>query len=351
MNKNFIILGDCHIGSRGASPILCEYQISFFENVLFPYMENNKIKTILQLGDLMDTRKFSNHVILHQWKKRVFDVMRDKGYEMVALLGNHDSSLRNTLSINSPSILLSEYDNLIIIDTPIEKEIEGVNFLLVPWICSENEQEISDAVKKTSAVFCAGHFEFDGFEMQRGIPSHGGTSSEAYSYFDVVFSGHYHTKSKKKNVLYVGTPYEQTWADYDDPKGFHVFSPKSNKVSYIKNPECLFTKCFYDDSDGDATPPKITKNSFVKVIVENKTDPYKFEKYLTNIISQSPSDLKITEMDSGIDSTDVAGSDLKLDDTPTLMSKFVDQCESSLDKNKLKKILNSLYTSSLEICD
>lgn len=68
--SEFVILGDVHVGARSASPVMCEHQIKFFEDELFPYMEKHHIIQILQLGDLFDSRNFSNHVILHKWKTR-----------------------------------------------------------------------------------------------------------------------------------------------------------------------------------------------------------------------------------------------------------------------------------------
>ena len=350
MTDKFIILGDIHIGSRNASLILCEYQIKFFEEVLFPYMLKNGITTILQLGDLFDSRKFSNHTILHIWKMRVFDVMANNGIKMITLLGNHDIVSRNTLEVNAPTLFLSEYDNIDIINYPVDYNINGIDFLLLPWICMENQAVVAEKVKSTDAIFCAGHFEFDGFEMQRGIPAHGGMAIDDYKGFDCVFSGHYHTRNKRKNIQYVGTPFEQTWADYADQKGFHVFDVTTHKTTFVKNLNTLFFKCEYNDDGVDPIQPKNVKGAYVKVIVLNKTDPYKFEKFITNIISQEPADLKITEIEVDFEAVDVE-DELKLEDTATMMSKFVDQCETSLNRDKLKLHLTRFYATALEICD
>lgn len=346
-NKSFVICGDIHIGSRGASIVLAEHQIKFFEDVLFPYMKKHGINTILQLGDLFDTRKYTNHGILHMWKSRVFDYMQANSIEMITLIGNHDTFSRNSLEVNSTELFLSSYGNLTIISEPQELDIEGISFLLVPWICIENQSKVNELLESTSSIFCAGHFEFDGFNMQRGVPAHGGTDLTPYSEFDMIFSGHYHTKSEKGNVLYVGTPYEQNWADYDDQKGFHVFDTSTHKVNYIKNPHTLFNQLEYDDSN-DASPvaPTDLKDSYVKVFVVNKTDPYKFEKFITGILSQCPADLKITDIDENFD--DVSDVDVKMEDTSTMMNKFIDSCETDLSKDKLKQIMNKLYVGALE---
>lgn len=348
-NKSFIILGDVHIGARNSSTILCEHQISFFENELFPYMEQHGIKDILQLGDMFDSRKFSNHIILHTWKTRVFDIMEKRGYRFVTLLGNHDIASRNTLLVNSSNLFLSTYKNIEIINEPTVITFNGVDILVVPWICLENEKQVNDSIKHTTAKYCAGHFEFAGFEMQKGIAAHGDMNISNFANFDIVFSGHYHTRNKKHNVLYCGVPYEMTWADYNDEKGFHVFDCSTHKIKFIKTNQILFNRIEYNDKDGnDVTIPPNLKNTYVKIVVLNKTDPYKFEKFIDNINFQAPADLKITDIEVDFDDMELDDNVLELEDTKILIDKFIKQLETGLDKNKITNMVQSLYLRSLE---
>jgi DNA repair exonuclease SbcCD nuclease subunit len=345
-----IILGDMHIGARNASPILCDFQLKFFEDQLFPYMEKHGITEILQLGDMFDSRKFSNHIVLHQWKERFFDVMSRRGISMITLLGNHDIASRNSLKVNSPRLFLSDYTNVTIVNRPKTLALAGTSVLIVPWVCIENEEAVKTIVESTDAVFCAGHFEFDGFEMQKGVAAHGGTSIKDYDKFDIVFSGHYHTRSKKKNVLYTGVPYEMTWADFNDPKGFHVFDSKTHKVSFIKTEKTLFQRIEYNDKDNTPVQPSNVEGTYIKVVVVNKTNPYEFEKFINNIVLQSPADLKITDIEVDFDSIDV-DEELELEDTKTLIGKFIEQVETDLDKDKLTEMMQSLYIQALEVTD
>jgi len=346
-NNPFIILGDIHIGARNASMILCEYQIKFFENELFPYMEKHNITHILQLGDMFDSRKFSNHIILHQWKTRVFDLMQAKGYSFITLIGNHDTATRNSLLVNSPSLFLSDYDNVKIIDTTTEVILGGNTFLIVPWICIENEEESKSLVSSTSAIYCAGHFEFNGFNMQKGISARGGTDTKEFNKFDLVLSGHYHTRSKKHNILYTGVPYEMTWADYGDQKGFHVFDPMKHDVKFINTKNTLFNRFEYNDKNNEPKVPKNLKGTYVKIVVINKTDPYKFEKYINNINIQSPADLKITDIDVDFSDVDI-DDELELEDTKTLIDNFIKQLDTDMNRDKLKDMMQGLYLRALE---
>lgn len=346
-NGKFVVLGDVHIGARNASPVVCEYQLNFFENELIPYMQKHGIKTILQLGDLFDSRKFSSHVILYEWKTRFFDLLKANDIHLITLLGNHDIASRNSLRVNASNIHLSHYDNITIVADVVDMEIEGSKFLIVPWVCSENSASVRTAIENSDSLYCAGHFEFSGFEMQKGVEAHGADDPEEYSKFDMVFSGHYHTRGKKKNIVYTGVPYEMTWADFNDQKGFHVFDSSKHSVSFVKTCLTLFNRIEYNDKDVEPTETSGLEGTYVKVVVINKTDPYKYEKFLTNIISQNPADLKITDIENDFDNVDI-DEELDLEDTKTLIEKFIDQSETNLDKSKLKDILKTMYMKALE---
>ena len=57
-------------------------------------------------------------------------------------------------------------------------------------------------------------------------------------------------------------------------------------------------------------------------------------------------DLKIIE--SLVTDTGEGEDDIEIKDTMTLLSEYIDEVEVSVDKKKLKKILNTLYIESCE---
>ena len=54
------ILGDTHHGMRGDSLDFHRYYEKFYSEIFFPYLKENGIDTVFQLGDLFDRRKFIN---------------------------------------------------------------------------------------------------------------------------------------------------------------------------------------------------------------------------------------------------------------------------------------------------
>ena len=124
-----------------------------------------------------------------------------------------------------------------------------------------------------------GHLEISGFQMYRGQYSENGYDRELFRRFDTIFSGHFHHKSDDGQIYYLGTPYQITWSDFDDPKGFHIFDTDTRELERIVNPYTLFSKIFYDDTQEDYNNHDVEKyeEKFVKLIVVNKKDLYDFD--------------------------------------------------------------------------
>ena len=47
-----------------------------------------------------------------------------------------------------------------------------------------------------------------------------------YKDFKQVFSGHYHHKSSRGNITYLGNPYQMFWNDYKDEEDSIYGNPK-----------------------------------------------------------------------------------------------------------------------------
>ena len=87
-----------------------------------------------------------------------------------------------------------------------------------------------------------GHLELNGFEAHRGYIMDHGDSTAPYRQFEKVFSGHYHRKSTRGNISYLGNPYQIYWNDYRDRRGFHIFDTETLELEYIQNPYEIYQK-------------------------------------------------------------------------------------------------------------
>lgn len=347
-----VILGDTHFGARGDSLDFHKHFEKFYDEVFFPYLNDNDIKVIFQMGDLFDRRKFINFNTLHLCRQYFFDRCQILGIKVHTLLGNHDVAFKNTLEVNSTGLLLNEYENIEYYDDFDTVEFDGVKIDVVPWLCDSNEKEILQKMKSSTAQICFGHFEIAGFEMDRGNICDHGLDKNVLKKYDIVLSGHFHHKSSDGNITYVGTPYEMTWADYNDPKGFHIFDTDTREMEFVRNPFQMFNKVIYDDGETDFEYWKAydfasLKNTYVKVVVLNKQNPYLFDHVLDSLYKTGICDISIVE-----DFTDILiDTDQEIidqaEDTMTILSKYIDNLALDVEPEKLKTVMRELYVEAL----
>lgn len=346
------IITDQHFGARNDSQLFLDYFEKFYETIFFPTLEQNGITTVLILGDTFDRRKYVNFYALNRAKEMFFNKLAERNITVHMLAGNHDTYFKNTNEVNSPDLLLREYDNINVIDSPQTIHLEyadtGSDVLMMPWICPDNYAQSMDELKNTSADICMGHFEIAGFAMHRGMESHEGLSKETFKKFDVVFSGHYHHRSSNGNIHYLGNPYELTWQDYNDPRGFHLFDLGSRGLEFIRNPYSMFVRLEYNDKDQEPIDlaPLDLKDTYVKLVVVNKTSPSKFDLFTGKLYNKGCYDIKIIEDFSDFD-TGAIDTDVDLEDTMSVLNSFIDSVETDADKEKVKTIMKTLYTEAV----
>ncbi len=347
------LLGDTHFGARNDHAAFHNHFEKFYTETLFPYLEENNIDTIVQFGDLFDRRKYINFLTLYRSREFFFEVAKRKGIDVHVFVGNHDTFFKNTNQVNSPQLLLGEYDNIKTYSTHQEILFDGIKIALIPWICSDNEADIMKFVKETDAQILFGHLELKGFEMDRGVYSEHGMDASVFDKFDIVCSGHYHHKSSRGNIHYLGTPYELTWADYDDPRGFFIFDTDTRDLKFIKNPFTIFKMIDYDDKNKnmddvlDIYFDEFADN-YVKVIVKNKTNPYWFDLFINKLEAAGAIDIQVIGDYVELHMTDEDVAD-EAEDTLTILRKAVTNIEAGVENIELDKFLTSLYTEALYV--
>lgn len=342
------ILGDTHFGARNSSTQFSKYFGLFYEEILFPYLKRNDVQCVFQLGDLFDTRKYINMLSLHDAKVQFFDRLVENKIDFSTLLGNHDIFYRESLSINSPEQVLGEYDfNLV--KQPTTVLVGTTSIDLIPWICKGNYEEVSAFIKNSKSDLCFGHFEIDGFAMYRGLASHGGLSASLFEKYEAVFSGHFHTRSHKGNITYVGTPYEITWQDCQDPRGFYIFDTDTRRFEFIENPHTIHVKLEYDESE---IPKNISdyKDKYVRVVVTNKTDLKKFDLFMTELQSVGAHDIKVIENLTAFKDGTV-DEDIDIADTLSIMESYVESVDTTENKEKILSYMKSLFVEAINLDD
>ena len=154
------IITDTHYGARKNSKLFHDYFEKFYNEIFFPKLEEEGITTVIHMGDCFDSRKGVDFTALAWAKRVVFDPLKEKGITMHLMAGNHDCYYKNTNSVTSVDLLLSEYENVKVYTEATEVNVEGRDILFIPWINSENENDALNKIKnKLKGKRVMGHFE------------------------------------------------------------------------------------------------------------------------------------------------------------------------------------------------
>lgn len=342
------LITDTHFGARSDSVPFDMFFEKFYKETFFPYLDEHGIKTVFHLGDVFDRRKYVNFSTLKSCRRYFFDKLEERGITTHIIAGNHDTFFKNTNDINSPDLLLNSYKHIKTYSEATELDFEGTKILAMPWICSGNYEQSLNAMKDTTADICFGHFEIAGFEMHKGQVNDHGMDRALFKKFDIVYSGHFHHKSESNNITYLGNPYEMTWVDFEDPRGFHIFDTETRELTFVKNPFTIFHKLYYDDKDKDifwfdGIDVGAFNNAHVKLVVINKTNFHQFDRLVDRIYKANPLELKIIEDFSEFESEVLDDESIDLEDTMTLLSNYVDSVETEHSKDRIKSMLKTLY--------
>ena len=339
------IITDTHYNFKKGNKVFHEYFEKFYKEVFFPTLRKYKIDTVIHMGDMFDNRKSTDYWSI-DWTKRVI-LEPLKKYKVHVILGNHDIFYKNTTKLNSPMLLLNDYKNIKVYDKPSTIQVGGQDLFFIPWITPESEQETLDSIRNTPARVAMGHLELSGFYVNQSTIQQHGMDKEALNKFDKVFSGHYHMRNDDGKIFYLGNPYQLYWSDYNDKRGFTIFDTDTYELTKIDNPYEMFKICYYDEDNVEEDLSSY-EGCIVKLIVKNKTDHKKYEKFLDNLNKVEPYELKVIE-NIQINSDFDADEAVENEDTLTLLKRYVDESEIKLNKSRIKDLIQSIYKESFQL--
>jgi predicted phosphodiesterase len=345
------LINDTHWGARNDSPAFIEYFNRFYDEVFFPYLQENNIKTVIHLGDVVDRRKFINHNTAYNFKLKFWNRIDELNLDTHVIIGNHDTYYKNTNEINAlQNLNISK--NAKVYTSSQTINFDGLDVLFIPWICDTNKEDTLYHIDNTTAQIVMGHLEIKGFEMHKGHLNEQGLEKDLFKRFEKVLSGHFHKKSDDGHIYYLGCPYQIMWSDYNCPKGFHIFDTQTRELIRIPNPLIMFKKFVYNDKGEDYSKKDLSEyeNTFVKLFISNKTDTDMFDKlldrfhneinaYEINVIEDNTSDMSASVREDILEQGE---------DTLTFLGNYIDQIDTTLDKSKLKTFAKELYMEANE---
>ena len=343
------IITDQHFGCRKNLKLFHDYFLRFYEDVFFPTLEKEGITTIVDMGDTFDSRKGIDFCALTWAKENYYNRLQKMGIEIHSIVGNHTAYYKNTNDINAINLLLREYANVKIYSETTSIEIDNLSILLVPWINPENEKKTMAMIEQSRSPVVMGHLELHGFKVNDYVVMEHGTNIDPFAKFDRVYSGHFHTRSSQNNIHYLGSPYEMYWNDWNDTRGFHLFDTETLEHTPINNPYNIFEKVFYEDTPFQTFDTRGFEDKIVKVIVRKKSDIGQFERFIDKIYSANVAELKIVENFDFSGWYDTSETGYESEDTLSILNRYIDDSEVSLDKSIITKMVDEIYREACEV--
>lgn len=221
-----ILISDLHFGNAGNSPKHNQDIIEFFNWVID---NSNDIEEIVILGDTFHQRdKLSVDSINYAIKG--IELLASHFSRVVMLVGNHDMFFRDTRETNSCNIF-KHISNVEIIE---DFKHEG-NVSYVSWICNGEEYDkIIKETKQNKTKYMLAHLELSSFSMNDHYIMEHGQSHKELSHVERVFTGHYHGRQIRDNVVYIGNPFPFDFNDANDMnKGFCVLDTETGEYEFV----------------------------------------------------------------------------------------------------------------------
>lgn len=335
------LISDLHFGVKQSDTTFQKSQLKFFEKQLVEELKMRGIDTIFVLGDVFDTRQTvnvqTNNVVLHLFKETFAD------FTIHMIVGNHDLYYKNTTSVNS----LKQLDllpNVTVYEQPETLDFDGHSVTFMPWITDYKTVEFEPS------EFCFAHMDVAGFMMDKvNMCSDGVSVKKLAENFMHVYTGHFHTRSKKKigncDITYIGSPYQLTRIDMGQDRGCTVLDLDTNETELIVNTESIkYVKLTYPNTIENIKD--LVANNYVDIDIpyELSDESKKIFDYMQNINANSA--LTITQNIGKKPELTVSATDKDLSsiDLFSLFKSYTDQLKN-INKTEIYTELTNLYNT------
>ena len=299
-----ILISDLHFGNAGDSQIHNMDLLDFFDWVI----ENaNGIKQLTIMGDTFHNRhKLSLDTI--NYAIRGIEKLAEHFDRIIILVGNHDMFYRDTRETNSCSVF-KHIKNVEVVENYMVED----DSVYVSWLCNAEEYDVLiEKTKKYKTKYMFSHMEFSTFQLNDHYEMVHGQSHKELKHLDTVFTGHYHGRQLKDNIVYIGTPFPYDFNDANDPnKGMCVFDDATGSFKFIDyskvhvltlSPEEILETDWSKFDLDDVTIRVVVEDDVSREVLDKITDVMETHDFRTNKLVYKPkTDSKVIAEVTGID--------------------------------------------------
>ena len=202
---------DIHFGLKSGSRIHntdCEEFVKWF----CERAREKGAETCIFLGDWHHNRSSTDVSTMNYTLSNLERL--SKNFEKVYfILGNHDLFYKDKREINSVEFMRL-FPNVV----PIKEPFTEGEVTIFPWLVGDEWKQI----ERNTSRYLFGHFELPSFYMNAMVqmPDHGTLRASHFQNAEYVFSGHFHARQQKGNIIYIGNAFPHNYADAgDDERG------------------------------------------------------------------------------------------------------------------------------------
>lgn len=350
------LITDTHFGIRNDNPQVRTHIANSFQ-WFFESIKDKDIKAIIHLGDLYDRRKYIQYPTAYACRTSFLEPAQALGVPVHIISGNHDVYHTNTNFVNSLTEMVGDrYSNIKYYLKPQEIEIAGTHILLLPWIDESNSEQSYAALSRSKATLVMAHLELNGFEMHKGTVMDHGMDIPDLGRYSYVYSGHYHHKSSRDNIHYLGAFADYSWSDFADPRGFHFLDLQTLELEYVRNPNVIHIKTVYDDVNTDDILNHVQSkdyseyaNKFVQVVCATRNNPYAWDLFMENLSKVGPLDISVVQDISEF--KDLREDELvdEAEDTMSILDTYISHLTLPVEQSTLKKFFREIYSEAISI--
>ena len=335
INGNILITTDWHFGLKQNQDKWLGTLLNITDQIN-DYINKNEIEHLIFCGDLFHERNDISVKIINAAIKCIEKLSAN--CKIYLIVGNHDLVDNVHPELNSIKIF-KHTKNVTVIEDATEVSINGNKSILVPWISNileyksntfdmmfghfdiphnylmENRIDRMDKSKKYSKEEIINYINSEKMLKEDGLHGldinkeividsfihHKPASQLIGDWINVVkeggtiFAGHVHNRhefvANRRKFIFIGSPYQQTAAEYDSNDGFYTLS-KNNKIEFhklINIPKFVEIKISDILNEGiDKFDYSTLTNNIINKIIDVELKPIEISEIDRKILSANP---------------------------------------------------------------
>jgi DNA repair exonuclease SbcCD nuclease subunit len=351
--NEILMFTDIHWGKKQNSDSHNINCLNFIKFVASYIKKHPNIQGVVFLGDWFEARNAVNIATMN-FAYQGAKILNDLNIPIYFIVGNHDLYTRVHRDIHSV-IMYSEFSNFVLVSEPMVLPKAGeYGALLCPFLFPH---EYAEMHQYNDIPVFLGHFEFQGFVVTgQSVVMAEGPSHKLFKKQKRIFSGHFHKRQEKDNIVYIGNTFPMEYGDANDNnRGFAIYNFKSDKLKFVnwtQGPQYIRINLSDLLKEGASIP----EHSYVKCIVDmelNYEEYSKLRKLFTTqfklkefIIEEMPTTVYITEEDVDESEINTEAPEITSHDTEEIIvSSLMSVSSPTINTGRLVAIYRSLGES------